>query len=91
MVKFFGLTIDGLLPSKAKAEVEGIATVKAEGAVSGVRATAELVSEKVSDLAVPVAKATLTPGFEVAPHDPVWGPYFVPSYRASSWLMRCAG
>ena len=70
MVKIFGLTTDGLLPSKAKAEVEGIATVKAEGAVSDVRATAELASEKVRDLAVPVAKATLTPGFDVAPGSP---------------------
>lgn len=62
MSKFFGLTIDGLLPSKAKAEVEGIATAKAEGAVSDVRATAELASEKVRDLAGRVTTLETTGG-----------------------------
>ena len=40
MVKIFGLTTDGLLPSKAKAEVEGIATSKAAEATNGVHPTA---------------------------------------------------
>lgn len=44
LVKFFGLTTDGLLPPKAKAEVEGIASSRADAAVEVVRPVVDAIA-----------------------------------------------
>lgn len=69
-MKVYGLTPEGLLPSKALGQVEEKASTAAAREAQGVRVVAESAAERVGDLAAPVAKASLTADHELAAGSP---------------------